>query len=705
MIGRLALDNALRLAYTLAMRGARVAVSPIATMRGAACVLTLALVLACKGSPEASPVATPTLTPAPTGTPCGAVLDVQPDPSGASISIDGRPSGKAPLQLDVAEGRHLLELSANGYASYTLSVDVACGQVAVIAPQLYDTRPPDIVVDEIPQTVLPDDGLKITAAADDNRAVESMALYVDGRLIYQLAGDRLRHNLDTRALAAGPHAMRIVAVDPSGNAQEVVRFFAVGREDAASTSLVTLPTTTPVTPAREVTLAPTAEAATPTASLAPSPVATNTPAPTPVPAVSAYEDQVTLMMYDYEPALYTDEGAGHPYPLLEHDRVGAPISRSFGTIVLQNEYLQLVIIPELGGRIYQCRFLPTGQPLLYNSRVAKPTHWGPADQGWWLAVGGIEWALPVDEHGYLSAQPWGGTIVRESDGSATAVMQILEATRGLLTRVYITLRPGEAAIRLRVSIANTSGTTQQFQYWTNAMLSPGRHGVGPELQITYPAERVVVHSTGDNSLPPAGVSMTWPLYAGRDLSSYGEWRNWLGVFGTQRSAPFAGVYDRATQIGMVQASGAAVLTGSKLFGFGRDFDDSAYSDDGAQYLELWSGVTPTFWDNTSLTAGATLVWTESWYVVSQSGGITFANERASLYAWRDGDTVRVTVAAPGEHRWRLITAQNGIILSDQVFDVRPDTPYRAALLPEDGSAQIELKILDLEDTAVLEYVF
>lgn len=668
-------------------------------------MLALALLLACKGSPEASPVTTPALIPVPTGTPCGAVLDVQPDPPGASVSIDGHPAGNAPVQVDVTEGRHLLELWADGYASYTLSVDVACDQVVVIAPQLYDTRPPDIVVDEIPQTALPDDGLKITAFGDDNRAVESMALYVDGQLIYQLAGDRLRHNLDTRALAAGPHAMRIVAVDASGNVQDVVRFFAIGAEDLASANLVTLPTTTPVSPARETTATPGILGATPTASLGPSPVATDTPAPTPIPAVFAYEDQVTLMMYDYEPALYTDEGAGHPYPLLDHDRVGAPISRSFRTIVLQNSYLQLVIIPELGGRIYQCHFLPTGQPLLYNSRVAKPTHWGPADQGWWLAVGGMEWALPVDEHGYLSAQPWGGAIVRESDGSATAVMEILEATRGLLTRVYITLRPGEAAIRLRVSITNTSGTTQQFQYWTNAMLSPGRHGVGPELQITYPAERVVVHSTGDNSLPPAGVSMTWPLYAGRDLGSYGEWRNWLGIFGPQRSAPFAGVYDRATQIGMVQASGAAVLTGSKLFGFGRDFDDSAYSDDGAQYLELWTGVTPTFWDNASLSAGATLVWTESWYVVSQSGGITFANEQASLYAWRDGDTVRVTVAAPGEHRWRLIAVQDGIILSDQVFDVRPDIPYRAALSPDDGAAQIELQILDLEGTPVLEYAF
>ena len=112
-------------------------------------------------------------------------------------------------------------------------------------------------------------------------------------------------------------------------------------------------------------------------------------------------------------------------------QVGSPINRTFQTIVLQNEYLELVILPELGGRIYQCRFLPTGQPLLYNSRVAKPTNWGPSDQGWWLALGGIEFALPVDEHGYLTAQPWDASVTRQGDGGATVVLQIQEATRGL----------------------------------------------------------------------------------------------------------------------------------------------------------------------------------------------------------------------------------------------------------------------------------
>ncbi|MHB1319769.1 MAG: hypothetical protein ACYCYF_14240, partial [Anaerolineae bacterium] len=74
---------------------------------------------------------------------------------------------------------------------------------------------------------------------------------------------------------------------------------------------------------------------------------------------------------------------------------------------------------------------------------------------------------------------------------------------------------------------------------------------------------------------------------------------------------------------------------------------------------------------------------------------------------RDGDVVRLTVASPSAHRWQLTAAQNGTLISDQVFDVRPDTPFRAALAPVAGDADspIDIKVLDSGGAVVLEYGF
>jgi hypothetical protein len=705
MFGRISLDKLTPVAYTFAVLRHISLIGVRRVVPGLVIVLALGLLLACKIKTPVPPPPVP--LPTATVTPCMARLDVRADPQGARIVLDGLPAGASPAQLHVTPGQHTLELTADGYASYRITVDVTCGEVKAVAPGLYDSAAPVLKLESIPETVGANDGLKVTAASSDNRSVASMALYVDEGLIYRLEGDRLRHNLDTRALESGQHALRVVATDGTGNVQQVTATFVI--EPASTPSVVAVAIATAATPpnASSATPAPTVTRPSGTSVPTATPAATSTAAPTAAPAVAVYEGHVTLTMYDYKPALYTDAAAGHPYPLLHHDQVGPPINQTYKTIVLQNEYLEVTILPELGGRIYQCRFLPTGQPLLYNNAVIKPTYWGPADQGWWLAIGGIEFALPVDEHGYLTAQPWDATVARQGDGGATVVLQIQEMTRGLQTRVELTLRPSEAAIRQRTSIRNASGTGQQFQFWTNAMLSPGRYGVGSELRITFPADEVTVHSRGDVGLPAAGSAMSWPLYGGRDLSAYGEWRNWLGFFGPVRWAPFMAVYDPATQIGMVHAATQGVLPGSKIFGMGRDFDTSVYSDDGAQYVEMWSGITPTFWQNATLPAGGTLGWNEVWYVVSQSDGVTFANQQASLYAWRDGDAVRVTVAAPAPHRWRMVAEQNGVVLSDQVFDVWPDTPYRATLASPASAAgsTLNLQILDLDGASVLEYGF
>lgn len=644
------------------------------------------LVAACRAIP--APPATPQVLGA-TPSPCRGVLLLESAPAGAQAWLGGELVGQTPTRLELAPGIHQITLEREGYARHRIVVTLACGETVRLAPTLRDIAAPTIAVEPLPAQVGPTDGLKIVAHANDNEGIAFLGLYVDDALLQGVSEPALRHNVDTRALAVGVHQGRVVARDAAGNEATAPFQF----EIVAPTTIA--PSPAPIasaTPRPTATLVPTPSA---------TPTATPTPTPTPRPTVVAYQGQITLAVYDYERALYTDpEGAGHPYPLLDHDRVGPPVNRTFQTLVLRNEYLEVIVLPELGGRIYQLRYLPTGQPLLYNSRVAKPTRWGPVDQGWWLALGGIEFALPVDEHGYLTALPWEASLTRGADGSATVSLQILEQTRQLDTRVEITLRPREAAIRLRTSLRNRSELPQAFQYWINAMLSPGGHGVGPNLRFTLPTDTVLVHSTGDSALPLPGETMPWPWAAGRDLSRYGNWRNWLGIFAPRLSAPFVAAYDEAAQIGIVHAF-PPIMQGAKLFGFGRDFDHSAYADDGAQYVELWGGLTPSFWQYTALGAGEAVAWEEVWYVVAQGGGIDFANADASLYATRQGDRLQLTIASPGEHRWRLVVSQGESNLLEQWFAVRPDAPHRVDVGLGNATGQVDVHILESDDSTVL----
>lgn len=663
------------------MVGARSFLQPVAFVRCLALGLICGLLAACAGAPTPTPV--PVIE-----TPCLVELHLKSLPSGADVSLGGKQIGRTPFGLSLPPGAYHLTLQRQGYAAHRVEVLLRCGERQSLAPTLLDVAPPIVALAALPAYAAPEEGLPVAAQAADNAGVASMTLYINDLPLHSAPGPSLRFRVDTRALGAGIHRGRIVACDAAGN-------------EAATTFEfeVVIPTPQPATPtaaamtAPPPTTTPTREPARPTLAIA-----------TPQPSVAVFQDQISLLMYDYEGALYTDpERAGHPYPLLDHDRVGPPITRTYRTIVLRNEYLEVVLLPELGGRIYQIRFLPTGQPLLYNSRVAKPTRWGPTDQGWWLALGGIEFALPVDEHGYLTAQPWDAAVIRGADGSATVTVQIVEQTRQIEARIEITLRPREAAVRLRTTLRNQSNRSQSFQYWVNAMLSPGQHGVGSKLRFTLPADSVIVHSTGDNVLPPPESSMPWPHVAGRDLSRYENWQNWLGVFAPELAAPFAAVYDEATQIGIVHASAPETMRGTKLFGFGRDFDHSVYADDGAQYVELWGGLTPTFWQYTSLAAGEQVRWDDTWYVVAGVGGVDFANAESLLYAERDGQRLHLNVASPGEHLWRLVVSQSGQTLLEERMAVRPDAPHRVALDLRNLGERVNVHILRSDGSTVLQY--
>jgi len=357
---------------------------------------------------------------------------------------------------------------------------------------------------------------------------------------------------------------------------------------------------------------PTPTAAPPTRTPTPSTEPTSTPTITPEPTVTIQEDSVTIPTYQYQRALYIQ--GDFPYPRLDRSRVGPPIAVTYDLIVLENGCLRVSVLPELGGRIYQCIHKPTGQLMFYNNVVIKPTQWGPEEMGWWVAAGGMEWALPVEEHGYLSAEPWRYATQRRDGGGATVTVASVEKTRNLSVSVSISLVPHACDFEVAPRIENPGEEMQPYQFWLNAMLAPGGD-VPPETHFVIPAQRATVHSSGDSSLPSPGGAVPWSRDSG--LAYYANWpTSWLGLFFAPLAASVAEVRNEAAQIGLRREFDAGVTPGLKLFAFGTGFDPSIYTDDRSRYVELWGGVTEDFWTYAELGPGQVVTWSERWQVVT-----------------------------------------------------------------------------------------
>ncbi len=390
--------------------------------------------------------------------------------------------------------------------------------------------------------------------------------------------------------------------------------------------------------------------------------------------VSIAEAQVTLPTYGYE-AAFVPPAADRPsaYPGLNPAAVGPPQPRTYRLIQLENRYLRLAIMPDLGGRVYSVVYKPTGHEEVYRNPVVKPAPFGA--RGWWLGVGGHEWAFPTDEHGLVEYLPWTADTARDGDGGVTVTLTVTDRQTGLHGTAEVTLRPDEATYGLGLTVNNPTGSPQPFQMWTNAMLAPGGSNRARDVTWTLPTSALTVHSTDDATFGPPRSRIAWPQQAGRNLADSTTWTGYLGGFvpPDTRTGDYAAVYNRATDEGMVRVGPpAAQAAGLKIFGFGPHFDPHTYTDDDSSYAELWAGLLPTFWDTAPLAPGAAAGWHESWQPVAGLGGVSYANAWGSLGRSPDG----LTLAPVRPTLGTLILRQGSTELARRPFEARPDTPIR-----------------------------
>jgi hypothetical protein len=452
---------------------------------------------------------------------------------------------------------------------------------------------------------------------------------------------------------------------------------------------------------------------------------TRLPAVTPAPAPGAtvapdtvihYEGSVTLSTYPYEQyqSEAVDPVSGWPFKKFDRERFLAeeptPQPRTYRTIVLENRYLQVTMLPELGGRIWQVLHKASGNRMFYQNDVVKPSPWGPGNQLGWLALGGLEWSLPVIEHGYEWGSAWDATVSQPNQESVTVTLSAPTEERSLAATIVVSLHAGEASFSIEPTLSNRRDIALEFDYWHTAMLAPGS-GNSPSgsLRFVFPGTRMSVHSTGDPLLPQPDQPFSWPIYQGRDFSRLGNWKQYLGFFEHPSAhGPFVGVYDRQYDAGAVRVFPARVARGSKAFALGWSdvIPSENYTDDGSAYVELHGGLAPTFFDSYRLPAGESISWREVWYPVQGIDDLQYANQVAALsilpadQGWRVGFYPTRPVEAT------MLVIANGAELARESISAGPNAPFRSvvvapAVAPSDT---VQLRFEDRAGRVLVEQV-
>ena len=359
----------------------------------------------------------------------------------------------------------------------------------------------------------------------------------------------------------------------------------------------------------------------------------------PVASVRVWQSTVQIPTYAEGPAnpnppfdLFSFGRFNYPYPIRDALTNQREVV-SWRSLHLENEYLRLTVLPDLGGHVYSCLDKRTGREMFYANTAIKKALIGY--RGAWAAFG-IEFNFPVS-HNWMSMSPVDFATAQHADGSGSIWVGNVDQVYGSQWRVELRLEPGRSVLEQQVELYNASDVRHRYYWWNNAAVR-----VWDDSHLVYPTELMATH--GFTRIEP------WPSDArGRDLSiirNQADGPVSLFTYGTREG--FVGVYHPHTSSGTVHVASPAELPTHKVWSWGHDRDAAdwrtALSDDDSAYVELQAGLFRNQETYAFLEPQETVRFAEHWLPVRDLGGITRANVDAVLHMERTTPThVRIAL--------------------------------------------------------------
>ncbi len=372
---------------------------------------------------------------------------------------------------------------------------------------------------------------------------------------------------------------------------------------------------------------------------------------------------------------------GKVYPLPFTDRIAEkPVDRKWKAVWIENEFLRVLVLPELGGRIHAILDKSNGYDLIYNQPVIKPALVGLA--GPW-ASGGIEFNWP-QHHRPATFLPVDFEIQKHSDGSATIWCSDHDPMCRMKGMHGVCLHPGKAYVELKVRAYNRTPLRQTFLWWANvatrvheayqSFFPPDVYYVADHARRSmsnYPlaqghyygvnygerARKGVPKSEAPGHfLPPhcrsafgiEGSMLNVPNYSPNDLSFYANIPVPTSYMCMGSQEDFFGGYDYKAQAGIVHIANHHIAPGKKQWTWGnhefgyawdRNLTEKDTKGEYSPYIEIMAGVyTDNQPDFSFLQPGETKSWSQYWYPIQKIGPAQHANLDAAISLQRSADS-------------------------------------------------------------------
>lgn len=315
-------------------------------------------------------------------------------------------------------------------------------------------------------------------------------------------------------------------------------------------------------------------------------------------SVSVWEEKVVIPTYEVgkpdknpmflEKRVYQGS-SGKVYPLPVIDKIyDEKVDKEYQAVYLENEYVKIMLLPELGGRVQRAYDKTNDYDFVYYNHVIKPALVGLC--GPWIS-GGIEFNWP-QHHRPTTFSPAQYTLEQNEDGSATVWVGEIEPMFRTKGMTGFTLYPGKAYLEIKVKLYNRTDLPQTFLWWANPAVAVNDH-----TQSIFPPDVHAVMDHGKRAVSnfpiATGTYYKCDYSRGVDISRYKNIPVPTSYMAYHSDYDFVGGYDYGKEAGILHIADHHVSPGKKQWTwgcgeFGQAWDRNLTDEDGP-YIELMTG--------------------------------------------------------------------------------------------------------------------
>ena len=404
-------------------------------------------------------------------------------------------------------------------------------------------------------------------------------------------------------------------------------------------------------------------------------------------SVKIWEEQSVIPTYaigepDPNPRFYngrTHQGAQgkvYPYPMLDV-LTDERVDKAYTEVFLENEFVRVSVIPELGGRLFSALDKTNNYDFIYHNHVIKPALIGML--GAWIS-GGIEWNI-FHHHRNTTVMPVDYTLEENPDGSKTVWVGETERRHRMRWIVGVTLHPGKSYCEVTVKMINRTPLVNSILYFAN----PAVH-IDKTYQVIFPpsTEYVTYHAKrAFTEWPNSTTRYQGRDYDGADISWFKNLPNAVSFFAWNYEDDYFAGYDHGKDAGTAYYGNHHIVPGKKLWTWGHGATgerwDKKLSDEDGPYIEIMAGAySDNQPDYSWIQPYEVKIVKQYWYPIRQMQGMKFANLDGAVNLDVTPDhKAKIRLNTTSQHEGaRVVLEARNRTLFEQTIDIGPANPFQ-----------------------------